>query len=100
MRCVARDSLEIEEDARLPTRADFLLVKDIADLVDKGFVRKVDVLDIGELFEQFALFLGEGFWRDERDGREKVALTAAAEVGDAVALDAKDRAGLCARGDL
>jgi len=68
----------------------FSLTKDIPYLIDKRFVGKIHILDLGKLFEQFALLLGKRFWRNERNSDKKIAFPAPAEIRHSVRLNAKD----------
>ncbi len=73
------------------------LTEYISHLVYKRLVLKIAVFNFGELFEQFALFLCQSFWRYERRGDKQIAFPATAESGHSFRFYAKNSSRLRSR---
>jgi hypothetical protein len=69
----------------LPTSLSLaILSKNIPHFVDERLVRKVGVLDIGELLEEFSLLFRQRLRRDQRDGDKQIAFATAAKGRNAM----------------
>src|SRR5881275_2232834 len=77
-----------------------MLSENIPDLIHKGFVFEIAVLNLRQLLQHFSLFFCKCLRRHKCDGDKKIALTACAEVRHSLALYPKDGTGLSAGWDL